>query len=36
MSYESILEMNTAFAEHALINMDAETGAVCPPNLVPG
>ena len=36
MSYESILKMDTAFAEYTLINMDAEAGAVFPTNLVPG
>ena len=36
MSYESVLQLDTALAEKTLSTMDANSGAVIPPNLVHG
>ena len=36
LSYEQVLKVDTALAESTLESMDQETGAVIPPNIVPG
>ena len=36
LSYESILRMDNALAEHTIQNMDTDNGVVIPPNLTPG
>ena len=36
ISYDRILQIDTALAEHALSTMDVTTGSVMPPGLVRG